>query len=214
MIALDRFTYTDEQRNDIRAVIPDVLRVDADQIVRQITPVIGQYSIAGMETLWNRIDTAASAYRLRSAVNGRILPRDELDALREDAEKLRVRIINAIAVPVGTKGDPLVHPLPLNGVDADMLPATSHYFAKLLRTLDRQIKLARSRRDSARKTDRNQFWNALLAIWCELGGKPRGVAAARFVIAASEPVGAGDSIETVVKWLDRQSKTAKTVTTR
>ena len=98
----------------------------------------------------------ATAYRLHDAVNGRSLRRDELDALRKDAEKLRDRIINAIAVPVGTKGDPLVHPVPLNGVDADMLPATSHYFAKLLRTLNRQIKLAGSRRDSARKTGRNQ----------------------------------------------------------
>ena len=55
----------------------------------------------------------------------------------------------------------------------------------------------------------------LLTIWCELGGKPSGRAAARFLIAESNPVGADNSIETVVKWLGRrQSKTAKTVTTR
>ena len=174
-----------------------------------------------MEPLRSRIETAATQYRLHSAVNRRSLRRDELDALREDAENLRARIINAIAVSVGTKDDPLVHPVPLNGVDADMLPATRDYFAKLLRNLDRQIKLARSRRDSARKTDRNQFWNELLAIWCELGGKPSGKAAARFLIAASKPVGATprspakasrrsleEEIKTVERWLQRhQSKT-------
>jgi hypothetical protein len=211
MIEVALVTYTDTQWNEIRTVVRDTLGLDADQIKRQVTPVIGECSIAGIEPLWSRIETAATAYRLHDAVNQP--SRDVLDTLREDAEKLRVRIIKAIAVPVRTKG-PLVHPLPLNGVDADMVPATSHYFRKLIRTIDGQIKLARSRRNSARKTGRNQFWNALLAIWCELGGKPNGVAAARFVIAASEPLGAGDSIETVVKWLDRQRKTPKSVTTR
>jgi hypothetical protein len=218
MITIEFFTYSEPERDAIRAVIREVLSVDADQIERQITPVIGHYSIRGTETLWSRIETVATAYRLHGSVNGRSLRRDKLDALRKDAEKLRDRIINAIAVPVGTKGDPLVHPVPLNGVDADMPPATSHYFSKLLRTLDRQIKLAGSSRDNARKTARNKVWSELLAIWCELGGKP-GRAAARFVIAASKPAGAGPSvkasrrsaekeIKTVEKWFERrQSKT-------
>ena len=64
--------------------------------------------------------------------------------------------------------------MPLNGVDADMLTATGDYFGKLLRNLDRLIEQAGSRRDNARKTARDQFWNELLAIWCELGGKPTG----------------------------------------
>jgi hypothetical protein len=199
------------------ALIRKVLSVDADRFERQITPVIGQYSIGGTETLWSRIETVATAYRLHGAINGRRPRRDKLVALRKSAEKLQTRIIDAIAVPVGTKGDPLVHPVPLDGVDADMLPATRHYFSELLRTLDRQLKLAGSRRDSARKTAREKVWEELLAIWCELGGKPRRRAAARFLIAASKPVSAPrrsvkasrrsleKEIKAAEKWLERRS---------
>jgi hypothetical protein len=212
MIKLEFFAYTDEQRNDIRTVVRDALDKDVDRIVRQITPVVGQYSIIGMEPLWCRIEIAATLYQMHSAVSRQ--RRAELVALRKSAEKLRASIIIAVAVKVGTKGDPLVHPLLLNGVDADMLTATSHYFRKLKRNLDRQIELAGSRRDSARKTARNEFWNSLLAIWCDLGGKPpHRKAAARFLIAASKPVMsiADTDIPMVVKWLERQCKTGSKV---
>ena len=83
-----------------------------------------------------------------------------------------------------------------------------------MRNLDRQIEQAGSRRDNARKPDRDEFWNELLAIWCELGGKPSGKAAANFLIAASKPVmgSAVPTLKSVVQWLERrQNKTAKTV---
>ena len=91
--------------------------------------------------------------------------------------------------------------MPLHGVDADMLTATSDYFSKLLRNLDRQIEQAGSRSgDNARKTDRDQFWSELLAIWCELGGKPTGAAAADFLIGRVE---AGDGAQSPSINVDR-----------
>lgn len=211
MITLDFFTYTDKQWDQIRTVVRDAFGLDADQIVRRITPVIGQYSITGMEPLRSRIETAASLYHLHGATN-RHQPRcDQLNTLRKSAENLRASIISAVAVPIGTKGDPLIHPLLLKGVDADMLTATSHYFRKLIRNLDRQIKQAGSRGDNARKPDRDHCWNELLTIWCELGGKATGKAAACFLIAASKPVmgSAVPNITSVMRWFERrQNKTA------
>ena len=85
---------------------------------------------------------------------------------------MRVSIVQCGRVPVGIKGDRMVLPVLLNGVDADMLTATRDYFGKLASNLDRVIEPAGSRRDNARKTARDQFWNELLAIWCDLGGEP------------------------------------------
>ena len=98
--------------------------------------------------------------------------------------------------------------IPHNDVDPDMLDTTSDYFTKLIQNLDRQIKNAwtRTRRDNARKHERNAFWAQLLVIWFELGGEPRSrTAAAKFLIAASKPVGAHESVETVSKWLYRET---------
>jgi hypothetical protein len=47
----------------------------------------------------------------------------------------------------------------------------------------------------------------LLVLWCDIGGKPHGSAAARFLIAASKPVGVDATIDTVVQWLKRQKET-------
>jgi hypothetical protein len=90
------------------------------------------------------------------------------------------------------------------GADHDMLDATLVYD-----TLDRQIEKAETPRrgDNARKTERDEFWTSLLVLWCEIGGKPHGVAAARFLIAASKPVGADESIKTVLQWLQRRKET-------
>jgi hypothetical protein len=204
MIDIEFFTYSDEEWDQIRTVVRDGRGCDADQIKRRITPIIGQYNITGVEPLRSRIETAASLYPLHSATSRRSLRRDELDRLRQDAEKLRASIIGALAVPIRTKGNPLVHPLLLNGVDADMVTTTSEYFRKLNRNIDRQIKRAGSRRDNARKTDRDQFWSELLAIWIELGGEPSGVAAARFLLVASKPVMGAVKDDAVLKWLERR----------
>jgi hypothetical protein len=89
-----------------------------------------------------------------------------------------------------------------------MLDATPDFFVKLAHTLDRQIEKAetRTRRDNARKTERDEFWTDLLVFWCNIGGKPRGLAAARFLIAASKSVRADASINTVSRWLERRKE--------
>ena len=199
MIEFPFFAYTDKQLADINTALGH----DADQIGYPITPFnIGQHSITGMEPLRSRIEIAASLYLLHSATNRP--RREELDALRKDVDNLRASIFNAVAVPVGIKGGPLVHPLLLYGVDADMLTATERYFTKVRHNLDRIIEQTGSSRDNARKTTRDQFWNELLAIWCELGGKQTGKATANFLIAASKPV-MGSAIPTfasVTRWLN------------
>jgi hypothetical protein len=80
---------------------------------------------------------------------------------------------------------------------------------KLEDTLDRQIEKAKmpTRQDNARKTERDEFWTTLLVLWCDIGGKPHGSAAARFLIAASKPVGADTTIDTVLQWLKRGKET-------
>ena len=63
----------------------------------------------------------------------------------------------------------------------------------------------------ARKTERDEFWNELLVIWCDIGGKSQrhggGEIPDRCVEAGD---GAGATITTVVQWLGRrQNKTAR-----
>ena len=159
------------------------------------------------------IEAVASAYLPHGAINRQRLSRDELIALRKDAKNLRGRIASALAVHLNIK-DVGPHSYPQPGVDHAMLDATSDYFAKLTHTLNRQIEKAetRTRRDNARKTERDEFWTQLLLLWCDFGGEPSGRAAASFLIAASKPVGSGASIQTVLRWLDRQKENVSKLT--
>jgi hypothetical protein len=200
------FRYSEPQWNEIKAVVRDA-RLDVDQITRR------------------SMEAVVSMYLPQRALNRQRLSRDELKTLRDDAENLRGRIARALAMQVNVKNaGPL--DIPLRGVDRDMLAATSDYFAELRQTLDHQIKHVgtRTRRDSARKPERDVFWTDLLLLWCDIGGKPHGLAAARFLIAASKPtvsadasiktkkpVGAGASIKTVLRWLDRGKETVSNI---
>jgi hypothetical protein len=160
------------------------------------------------------MEVAASAYLPQRTIKRQRLSRDELKVLREDAENLRARIAGALAVHINIKNvGPHSYPQP--GVDHDMLDATRDFFAKLADTLDRQIEKAetRTRRDNARKTERDEFWTSLLVLWCDIGGKPHGLAAARFLIAASKPVGADASINTVLRWLERRKESVSKLIT-
>jgi hypothetical protein len=211
-------TYTDAQWNDIKTVFRDELSLDADRIERQVTvrntgPDFEE-SFTGMETLRERIESTVRQYRLHSDVS-RLSPRREaLNELRESAENLRDGILGAVAVPfrAKTKYNFPPHPLLLDGVDGDMLPATRDYFKKLLANLDRMIDQAGSRqRGNARKSARDQVWNELLAIWCEFDGKETGTAAARFLRVTSLPLmgSAVPDIPSIMRWLKRrQSKPA------
>jgi hypothetical protein len=204
------FTYTDAQWNQIREQVLDDLAVDVDRIERQITPKVGNFSYTGMEPLRDRIETVASLYHFRSAVSRQSPRRDELDALCREAKNLRASIIGAVAVQVGTntkyKHAFPTFPVLLNGVDADMLTETDDYFRKLLSNLDRMIAQAGSSRDNARKTARDQCWTELRSIWIELGGKPRGIAAAEFIKLASLPVmnSAVPDLASIIQWLKRR----------
>ena len=160
------------------------------------------------------MELAASVYLPQSTINRQRLSRDELKVLREDTENLRARIAGALAVHINIKNvGPHSYPQP--GVDHDMLDATRDFFAKLADTLDRQIEKAetRTRRDNARKTERDEFWTSLLVLWCDIGGKPHGLAAAHFLIAASKPVGADASINTVLRWLERRKESVSKLIT-
>ena len=166
--------------------------------------------------LRTRIARAAASYSFDNAFTRQSPRRAKLVALRKDTENLRIRIDDALASRVSGElvPDDLEVYVLRSGVEDDMPTWTDHYFTKLLCTLDRQIEQAGKQRDNARKTDRDNCWNKLLEIWCDLGGKPSGAATARFLRAASKPV-MGSAIPTftsVVQWLNRrQNETVRTV---
>jgi len=193
------FRYSEPQWSELKAVVRDA-RLDVDQITLRVTR--------------RSMEVAASAYLPQRTIKRQRLSRDELKVLREDAENLRARIAGALAVHINIKNvGPHSYPQP--GVDHDRLDATRDFFAKLADTLDRQIEKAETRtpRNNARKTERDEFWTSLLVLWCDIGGKPHGVAAARFLIAASKPVGAGASVKTVLRWLERQKESVSKLIT-
>ncbi|MBR0750257.1 hypothetical protein JQ582_40790 [Bradyrhizobium japonicum] len=197
-IEFEFFAYSEPQWDRIKVAV-DRLGLDADQIEREISPVI-------RTTLRSSIEFVVSQYSPT-----RLQPRPaELRALRNDIEKLRVSIIDALFVEVELVGRPASFARRLlPAVDGDMETATRDYFAKLVRNLDRMIEQAGQRGGNARKTARDQCWSELLAIWCDLGGKPRGRAAAAFLWVASKPV-MGDAIpahKSIAKWLERRLST-------
>jgi hypothetical protein len=184
----EEFRYSEPQWAEIKAVVRDA-RLDVDEIRRTM-------------------EFAASVYLPQMTINRQRRNRGELKVLRRDVKNLRARIRGALAVHIKSKnGGP--HRFPQPGVDDDLLDATTAYFARLVDTLDRQIEKAetRTRRDNARKTERDEFWTTLLVLWCDIGGQPHGLAAARFLIAASKPVGADATIKTVSQWLQRRKET-------
>ena len=96
------------------------------------------------------------------------------------------------------------------GVDRDMLDATSDYFAKLTRNLDRQIKQANERAGTMHASPNAiTSGTSCLRSGANSAGKPTGEAAASFLIAASKPVGADASITTIVKWLESPEQDCK-----
>ena len=198
MIALSLFAYSPEQWAEIRAFIHATRGPDA-------------FVNTGSGPLQGRIEVAMSMYRLHSDTSRQQLRRSELDALREKADSLRASIVDAMSVPVSTGHTP--HQMLLRGVDADMLKATREYFAKLARNIDRQIEQAEQRSRNS-KPDRDECWEELLAIWGDIGGKPRGAAAADFLMLASLPI-MGSTVPTfaaVVQWLERRrQKAAKAI---
>lgn len=203
MIKFEFFTYTDAQWNAIKEQMLDDLGVDADQIERQITPSVGKFSITAMQPLRDRVEVTMSQYRLNSAVNRLSPRRDEMEILLKNAKNMHASIISALSVPLDV-GRGVVEPMLFNGVDADMLDATSDYIRKLAANIARMNKQAGRHLDNARKTARDQCWKELRAIWIELGGKPRGIAVAEFIKLASLPVmNSVPTVQSVKQWLER-----------
>ena len=208
MINVEFFTYTEPEWAAIREQVLADLSVDVDRIERQITHLIQnrdfEESFTGMEPLRERIEVTVGLYHFHSAVSRHRPRRDELIERRKDVENLRASIINVLTVPVRTELN--VHKVLLNGVDADMLIATGDYFRKLLRNIDSQIAQTGSRRDNARKPDRDRCWTELRAIWIDIGGKPHGEAAAEFIKLASLPAmnSAVPARKSIVQWLERR----------
>jgi len=208
MIEVEFFTYTDEQWNAIKEQVLDDLGVDADRIERLITPTLGEFSIIAMQPLRDRIELVVSKYQLLSDGNRQKPSRADLEALRDDTENLRTGIVAALSEQVGAKNDDVAIPFLRPGVDADMLTQTNDYFRKLLRNLKRQIEQAGQRGDNSRKPARDQCWTELLAIWCELDGRPRGLAAAQFLQLTSVPVmgSAVPNLASIIQWLKRRPR--------
>lgn len=207
MIEFVNFTYSDAQWSAIKVVVREALGGDADRIKRQVT----HGDITGTLTLRDDIETAASVYRVDAADARQSPGRAELIAIRDDAERLRARITDAFAVQIGVGYGLGLTPWPRPGVTRDLLDATGDHFAMLRRALDRQIERAGSRGDNARKPARDEFWSKLLTLWVEIGGKPSGTAAARFLCTAVGPVmSKSPTVPSIMRWLERrQSKPDK-----
>ena len=105
-------------------------------------------SITGMQSLRDCIEVSGGTVSFAQCRQAGGRPRrNKLNALRKDAKNLRASIINALAVPVGTRSTTRpAYRMLLNGVDADMLTATSDYFRRLLRNLDRHDRAGRTAR--------------------------------------------------------------------
>ena len=143
-------------------------------------------------------------YRYKDADIRQTPRRNELIALRKRVENTQVSIIDAFTVRIDSGH--AVSALTRGGVDAGMLTTTRNTFGKLLRNIDGMIEQSGSRGDNARKIARDQCWSELLEIWCNLGGKPHGVAAADFIRTASLPVMKVPPLASVVQWLERRRK--------
>ena len=193
----EEFRYSEPDFDAIKVVVPDALRHQFDQVITR-----------------RSMEAVLSAYIPQDVINDQRQSREELETLRADAETLRTRIAAALALQLNIKNvGPLA--IPHSGVGHDMLDATSNYFTKLSHALDHRIAKAapRSRKDNARKAERDKLLTALLALWIDIGGKPRGKAAANFLFAASKPVYA-ETFDALEQWLKRRKKITKPVRRR
>ena len=75
------------------------------------------------------------------------------------------------------------------GLNVDPFDTTGRAFATVTSVIDACIAACRPQEAAnTSKTGRDKFWNEMLTIWTGIGGAETGVAAARFLIAVSDPV--------------------------
>ena len=208
---MKRFTFTDAQWDAIKVVVRKARgRDDADQVLVDSVRMDGtKHGV----TLRTKIEAAATLHLARDNAM-RSLPtqlafRRDVIGKRKDAERLRDWIEGVFWIS---------H----NGYkpDKDMLAATKVYFEKLYRNLDGIITAIgppRKKTGSAasKYVSRELFWSGLLAIWCQIGGRERGVDAAKFLRAVSLPVFNAmprgrrkpvPNLLSIIQWLRRRSR--------
>ena len=205
MITLSDTTLTPAEWDAIREIVLRHLGVDAN-----IIP-----DFCG--SIRSSIEVAVSRYRYKEAdIRSNKRRAEKLIALRKRVETTQARIIDAFTVRIAVRlaaeekeSNRAPSTLKRSGVDFGMLTTTRDYFTKALRNIDRQIEQCGSPRGNASKIARDQCWRELLEIWCNLDGKPRGVAAAEFIRTVSLTVMMDvPPLAAVVQWLHRQ-KTGK-----
>jgi hypothetical protein len=209
--AMIEFKYSEPDWGEIKAVVRDVLGLDADRIVVESTRMDGTPHGVRLRT---KIEGTAQVHLARDAAL-RKLPtqlalRKHLTVIRKDAERLWDGIDES-RLFWASHND--------YAPEKEMLEATDVYFEKLLRNLDGIIAALgppRKKTGSAasRNMGRDLFWSDELSIWYKIGGRKTGVDAADFLIAVSTPVframprGARSAVPerlSVIQWLRRQS---------
>ena len=160
------FTYTDAQWQQIREMVQRELNRDADGIPDQRRP-------GRRRTLRHRIEHVAAVHLARSAIARETPPRKARIKQLTELDKLAEAFRDARDAAYGTPN-----------VDRDLIDA------ELKATIARDIAALEQTPAAVNtsKTDRDQFWNDVVTIWTDIGGEPTGMAAARFLIAVSEPV--------------------------
>jgi hypothetical protein len=206
MIEVGFFSYTEPQWQQIREVVQRGLDRDADGIPYQGRPVVYIDGVAfgRRRTLRHRIEDVAAVHLARCAVaretparKARIKQLTKLDKLAEAlGDATDAAYDDGIIIVKGGLGpdnpglsvipDLTLHP----NVDRDLIAKLKVDIAKLKATIAREIAalMQTPAAVNTSKADRDQFWNDVVPIWTDIGGEPTGKAAARFLIAVSEPV--------------------------
>lgn len=190
------FTYSPEQWARIARVVSKLIGKDAEgwEFLR------AQIEIEA-NMLINHSDPNSRLNRLGANHQARI---EKMIALRDNAVSIRDSIVASHTLR-DEDNKPLMH-----RVEANMLDACEAYINKLTIKIDfmraPRISIRPPRIEpasNASKTNRQQLWTDLLAIWCEIGGNESGADAADFLIAASTPVIPREmpSRNAVIEWL-------------
>jgi hypothetical protein len=174
------FTYTDAQWDEIKTVVRDRLRLDANQIELHDT----RSRSNRMKSLRGCLESAACGHIWRSAresqTPGHKAGIEQLTALRDRAKALGTDFSHTIS-PSFSIGDMRYRSI-LHLVDVE------HAVSMLVSVAEAHIAAQPQPTANTSKIGRNRFYNEALAIWVSIGGAQTGIAAAEFLVAVSKPV--------------------------
>jgi hypothetical protein len=236
--------FTDADWAEIKDVVYDRLDRDADEI--ELTRPAGKLmQMVGVLTtttsLRSAIETAASLHIAASALDSQTPGYKErvkrLQEMRVKVETLRNELMDAIS-PSVTFDDGKVRQVFLGGdlrakygLDVDPLDEAGCAFDVVTTILDASLASMAAQPPqqtaNSRKVGRDRFWNEMVAIWLGIGGAETGIAAAEFLVSASQPVfdrvraiGGRKTtasmpldIEAVADWLRLRAKARRAATT-